>query len=71
MDIPNLDNLIDALKCDNWAPRHCQNCPFGYSYLDESGDTSFWTCDEEKKLEDSLFYLSVYQYLIKEQENKV
>ena len=69
MNIPDLDNLIQAIKCDNWTPHHCQYCPYNYQYWDDHGDNAFWTCNEEKKLEDALFYLSIYQYLIKEKEN--
>lgn len=66
MNIPNLDNLIKAIKCDIWSGPYCENCPYKYGYLDDSGDHPYWTCNEEKKWNDALFYLSLYQYLIKE-----
>lgn len=69
MNIPNLDNLIAALECDNWTPHHCQHCPYEYQYLDDHGDNIYWCCDEDRKIEDALFYLKLYQYLIKEKEN--
>ena len=68
MEIPNLDNLIKALKCDLW-PKQCKNCPYDYNYWDDSGDYGFWCCDDIRKDEEVLFYLKLYQYLIKEQEN--
>lgn len=67
--IPDLDNLIKAIECDKWTGPYCENCPYNYGHLDTSGDHYFWTCNEEKKWEDALFYLKLYQYLIKEQEN--
>ena len=64
MDIPNLDNLIKSLECDTWESKKCMQCPYNYQHLDDSGDTSFWRCDDDKQLEDILFYLKLYQYLI-------
>lgn len=67
--IPNLDNLIKAIECEEWKPSICEYCQYNYQYLDDSGDHAFWFCDEEKKINDALFYLKLYQHLIKEQEN--
>lgn len=69
MNIPNLDNIIAALECDNWAPHHCQHCPYDYQFWDDSRDTAYYTCNQDTIIEDALFYLKLYQYLIKEQEN--
>ena len=69
MNIPELNNLIKALQCDNLTNASCQKCPYGYGYLDESGDYSFWCCNEIKLNEDSIFYLKLYQHLIEESEN--
>lgn len=55
--MPNLDNLIHAIECENWNPSQCEHCPYGYQYWDESGDHSFWFHDEEKMLNDALFFL--------------
>lgn len=68
MNIPNLDNLIKVMECEAW-PKQCEHCPYGYQYWDDSGDNGFWWCDENKVIADALFYLKLYQYLIKEQEN--
>lgn len=70
MMIPDLDNLIKAIECDAWSEPHCEHCPYGYGYLDTSGDHFFWTCKEEKKWEDALFYLKLYQHLIQEGDIK-
>ena len=70
MDIPNLENLIAAIECDKWGGSYCKQCPYNYGYLDTSGDSCFWTCDEEKKWEDALFYLKLYQHLIGENKNE-
>lgn len=66
--MPNLDNLIKALECDEWRPNVCQLCEYGY--LDDHGDYPYWTCYEERKINEALFFLKLYQYLIKEQENE-
>ena len=70
MDIPNLNNLIAALECENWSSYVCKSCPYGYQHWDDSGDNGFWWCDENKKLEDALFYLKLYQCLIETEDNK-
>lgn len=70
MDIPNLDNLINAMLCDDWIHSKCEHCPYGYQYWDDRGDSAFWFCDEEKIRNDSLFYLQLYKYLIEEQKNE-
>lgn len=66
MPIPNLNNLIAALKCDNLKSELCKICPYRYQKYDTSGDTSIWTCDDERKIEDALFYLEIYQHLANE-----
>ena len=70
MDIPNLDNLINAIQCEGCYKHKCEHCPYGYGYLDTTGDNSFWWCDEGKIMTDALFYLQIYQHLIKEKENE-
>jgi hypothetical protein len=69
MNIPNLNNLINAIECEGIFYNGCKRCPYGYQYWDDSGDNGIWTCDEAKKERDILFYLKLYQYLIKEQSN--
>lgn len=67
--IPDLDNLIKALECGEWRPNVCEHCQYGYQWLNDLGDNEFWDCSESKLLDDALFYLKLYQHLIKEQEN--
>ena len=67
MDIPNLNNLINAMECNNWIKSRCEFCPYGYQYYDDRGDSAFWFCDEDKILEHAHFYLKLYQHLIEEQ----
>lgn len=67
--IPDLNNLIKALECEEWRSEVCKTCRYGYQYLDDHGDNSIWICNESKLLDDALFYLKLYQYLIKEQKN--
>lgn len=54
---PNLDNLIHAIECETWATSQCEHCPYGYQYWDDSGDHGFWFHDDEKTLNDALFFL--------------
>ena len=69
MDIPNLDNLIKAIECDGYLKNQCEHCPYNYQIYDTSGDSYFWWCDENKLWEHALFYLKLYQYLIKEKND--
>ena len=65
----NLDNVVAAYECWNnpYKKDKCDHCPYNYSYFDDSGDgRSFYTCDEEKLLNDMYVWLKLYQYLIKE-----
>ena len=65
--MPDLDTLIKVIEC----PLHyraCCECPYEYGYYDESGDHGFWTCDTTRVEEESLFFLKLYQHLIKEGE---
>lgn len=70
MKIPNLDNVISALECDCWTPHLCKNCPYDYQFWDDSGDNGMWWCNQDKVMEDALFYLKLYQYLIEENKKK-
>ena len=63
--MPNLDTLIKVLEC---LGHNCRECPYGYSYYDDNGDYGFWTCDTMRVEEESLFFLKLYQHLIKEGE---
>ena len=69
-DIPSLDNLINAMKCEEWKDSVCKECPYGYQFYDDHGDTYFWTCNSNKIDKDALFYLGLYQFLIKEKEKE-
>lgn len=66
MNVPNLNDLIKAIECEEWRPSKCKVCSYGY--LDDHGDTPVWTCDEARLKEESLFYLKLYQYLIEKEK---
>ena len=70
--IPDLDNLLNAIACNYglFAGTKCEECPFGYSHYDDRGDHGFWCCDEQHFDTDIIFYLKLYQYLIKENEKR-
>ena len=68
--MPTLDLVIAAFECyDNPNKSPCDNCSYGYGYLDEHWDYPCWSCDIEKLENDMLGYLKIYQYLVQEQEN--
>ena len=52
--IANLNNVIKALECDEWRPSVCKLCEYGY--LDDHGDSPTWTCNEERKINEALFF---------------
>lgn len=62
--MPNLDNLIKAIDCEGWLKHECEHCPYDYQYWDDHGDNAFWWCNEEKIMEDALFYLKICKHLI-------
>jgi len=68
----NLDNVIAAYECWNGPYKgKCDTCPYGYSYLDDSGDgRPFYTCKEEKLTDDMYSWLKIYQYLIQQGDTK-
>lgn len=66
--IPDLNDLINSIECDGWSKGECEHCPYDYQFWDDSGDNAFWWCNEEKQWKDALFYLKLYQFLIKEKE---
>ena len=68
-----LDTVIAAYECWNGPYEYgkCDYCPYGYSYLDDSGDgRPFYACDEEQWTKDAYTWLKMYQYLRDESENK-
>lgn len=68
MNIPNLNEVIKALDCEEWRPSVCKQCVYGF--LDDHGDNPIWACDRQRVIEESLFYLKLYQHLIKENNNE-
>lgn len=65
--IPDLEQVIRAFTCQEWRSSICKKCD--YKFWDDHGDYPDWACDEERIKEEVLFYLKLYQYLIKEKEN--
>lgn len=69
----NLDTVIAAYECFNGPHKigKCENCPYEYSYLDDSGDgRPFYTCKEEKLTDDMYIWLKIYQHLIQQGDTK-
>ena len=63
--MPDLNNLIKALECEEWHQDICKKCEYGC--LEDIGDYSVWGCDEFRIHEETLFWLKLYQYLIQEE----
>ena len=53
------DKIIKAYECGlNQLPGdRCENCPYGYGYLDESGDNSSWWCNDDKLMKDMYTFI--------------
>ena len=70
--MPTLDQVIAAYECyDSDKTSPCENCPYGYGYLDEHWDYPCWSCDNEQLEHDMLSYLKIYQHLAQEQQSIV
>ena len=54
------ERIIAAYHCSEGKlpGKRCQYCPFGYGYLDDSGDYPFWWCDDEAIIKDAVEILS-------------
>lgn len=54
------ERIIAAHYCseEKTPGKRCQYCPFGYGYLDDSGDYSYWWCDDEALERDAVEILS-------------
>lgn len=63
MNEQDRERIIAAGKCaigDDGPGKRCKNCPYGYGYLDETGDSSFWWCDTDKIMNDAIALLELY-----------
>lgn len=63
----DLNNLLLAYQCNKWNSS-CAHCPYGYGYLNDRGDNTYWSCDSDRIADDMFAWLSIYQYLIDSQE---
>lgn len=54
------ERIIAAYYCseEKLPGNRCEHCPFGYGYLDDGGDYSFWWCDDEAIIKDAVEILS-------------
>ena len=50
------EKVIAAYICQNekWPDKRCEKCPYGYEYLDQTGDNSFFTCNTERIMVDAI-----------------
>ena len=56
-----IERLLKAYDCGEtqWPGDRCEHCPYGYGYLDDSGDHAFWWCDDDKLEEDAIKMLRI------------
>ena len=56
-----IERIINAYDCgaDKLPDNRCKYCPYGYGYLDDSGDHAFWWCDDDKLEEDAIKMLRI------------
>jgi hypothetical protein len=59
-----IERIINAYKCgeDKLPGDRCKYCPYGYGYLDDSGDHAFWWCNDDALVKDAITLL----YILKE-----
>ena len=52
----NREKVIAAYECSNekLPDKRCEKCPFGYEYLDQTGDTYFVGCNTERMMVDAI-----------------
>ena len=52
------EKVTAAMECytgDTYPGDRCKYCPYGYGYLDETGDNSpFWWCNSDKIMGDAI-----------------
>ena len=53
-----IERIINAYDCE-LLNNKCKYCPYGYGYLDDSGDHAFWWCNDEKLEEDAIKLLRI------------
>lgn len=59
-----IERLLKAYDCGEieLPGDRCEHCPYGYGYLDDSGDYAFWWCNDDKIADDAIKLL----YILKE-----
>lgn len=62
--IDMIERVISAYDCGetHWPDDRCEHCPYGFGYLDDRGDRSFWWCNHDKIEETAIKLL----YILKE-----
>ena len=60
-----IKRIVDAYDCGEaeLPGDRCEHCEYGYGYLDDSGDHSFWWCDIDKLEEDAI---DVLRFILRE-----
>lgn len=57
------EKVIAAYECSNekLPDKRCEKCPFGYEYLDQTGDTYFVGCNTERMMVDAIDLLKAQE----------
>lgn len=57
------ENVIAAYECSNekLPDKRCEKCPFGYEYLDQTGDNYFVGCNTERMMVDAIDLLKAQE----------
>lgn len=53
------EKVIAAYSCSNekLPDKRCERCPYGYEYLDQTGDHYFVACNTERMMDDAITLL--------------
>lgn len=57
------EKIIAAYVCSNekLPDKRCEKCPFGYEYLDQTGDNYFVGCNTERMMVDAIDLLKAQE----------
>ena len=57
------EKIIAAYNCinDKLPDKRCEKCPYGYGYLDQTGDNYFVTCNTEMIMADAIALLKAQE----------
>ena len=59
------ERIIAAYNCvnDKLPDKRCEKCPYGYGYLDQSGDNYVVSCNTDMMFDDAISLLRAQEHL--------